>query len=62
MGSRFLAENRWLLKLCAGVARFCGLLALLGTGVLIAVMVVVMISERVDLHTMAVRLDPVARP
>jgi len=57
MGSRFLTENRWLLKLCSDVARFCGLLALLGTGVLVAVLVVLMISERVDLHTMAVRLD-----
>ena len=43
MGSRFLTENRWLLKLCAEVARFCGLLALLGTGVLVAVTVVVQI-------------------
>jgi hypothetical protein len=40
MGSRFLIENRWLLELCSGVARFCGLFALLGTGVLVAVMVV----------------------
>jgi hypothetical protein len=42
MGSRFLIENRWLLKLCSDVARFCGLLALLGTGVLVAVTVVVL--------------------
>jgi hypothetical protein len=57
MGSRFLTENRWLLKLCAGVARFCGLLLLFGTGVLIAVVIVLMISERADLHTMVRRLD-----
>lgn len=40
MKSRFLAENRWLLKLCSEVARFAGLLALLGPAVVIAVLVV----------------------
>jgi hypothetical protein len=40
MKSRFLAENRWLLKLCSDAARFVGLLALLGTGVLVALIVV----------------------
>ncbi len=44
MRSRFIAENRWLLRLCAQVARFCGLLLLLGTGVLVAVMVVFSIT------------------
>lgn len=55
MRSRFLTENRWLLKLCAGVARFCGLLALFGTGVLLAVTVIVAMQERADLSTMAWR-------
>lgn len=45
MKSRFLTENRGLLRLCAGAARFCGLFALLGTGVLVAVMVVVIVSD-----------------
>ena len=40
MTSRFLADNRWLLKLCSDVARFVGLLALLGTIVLLAVFIV----------------------
>lgn len=40
MTSRFLADNRWLLKLCSDVARFVGLLALLGTVLLIAVLIV----------------------
>jgi hypothetical protein len=39
MASRFLIDNRWLLKLCSDVARFVGLLALLGTGVLLALFV-----------------------
>ncbi|MEN6578720.1 MAG: hypothetical protein ABFD90_20410 [Phycisphaerales bacterium] len=41
MKSRFLAENRWLLRLCSNAARFVGLLALLGTGTLLALIVVV---------------------
>jgi hypothetical protein len=45
MESRFLAANRGLLRLCAGVARFCGLFALLGTAVLIAVMIVVAVAD-----------------
>jgi len=45
MKSKFLTENRGLLRLCSGVARFCGLFALLGTAVLIAVMVVVMVAD-----------------
>jgi len=41
MTSKFLIDNRWLLRLCSEVARFCGLLALLGTGVLLALFVAV---------------------
>ena len=48
MKSRFLAENRWLLKLCSEAARFVGLLALLGTGVLIAMLVVGQMSGAMD--------------
>lgn len=40
MTSKFLADNRWLLKLCSEAARFCGLLALFGTGVLVALFIV----------------------
>jgi len=40
MTSKFLHENRWLLKLCSDAARFIGLLALLGTGVLIVLIIV----------------------
>ncbi len=41
MTSKFLVDNRWLLKLCSGVARFFGLLALLGTGVLLTLFIAV---------------------
>jgi hypothetical protein len=40
MTSKFLIDNRWLLKLCSEAARFCGLLALFGTGVLVTLFVV----------------------
>jgi len=45
MKSKFLTENRGLLRLCAGVARFCGLFALLGTAVLIAVMIALTVAD-----------------
>lgn len=48
MKSRFLTENRWLLKLCSEAARFVGLLALLGTGVLMAMLVVGQMSGAMD--------------
>jgi len=44
MKSRFVTENRWLLKLCSEAARFVGLLALLGPTVLIAVFAVAEMS------------------
>jgi hypothetical protein len=44
MKSRFLAENRWLLTLCAGAARFVGLLALSAPVVLIALFAVAWVS------------------
>ncbi len=40
MTSEFLHENRWLLRLCSNAARFIGLFALLGTGVLIVLIIV----------------------
>lgn len=52
MRSRFLTENKWLLRLCSGAARFCGLLLLLGTGVLAAVMAVVTMSDSKGLGAM----------
>lgn len=48
MKSNFLNQNRRLLVLCSNVARFCGLLALLGSGVLIAIPVVGVISGAMD--------------
>jgi ABC-type proline/glycine betaine transport system permease subunit len=53
MESKFLAANRGLLRLCAGVARFCGLFALLGTAVLIAVMIAVTTSDTRSLDAVA---------
>jgi len=37
--SKFLGDNRWLPKLSSEAARFIGLLALLGTGTLLALSV-----------------------
>jgi hypothetical protein len=45
MRSEFLTKNKGLLRFCAGVARFCGLFALLGTAVLTAVMIVVTVAD-----------------
>jgi len=45
MRSKFLTKNTGLLRLCAGVARFCGLFALLGTAVLTAVMIVLTVAD-----------------
>jgi len=44
MKSRFLTENRGLLRLCAGAARFCGLFGLGAVGVLVALLVVLTMS------------------
>jgi len=44
MKSRFLTENRALLRLCAGAARFCGLFGLGATGVLVALLLVLTMS------------------
>lgn len=57
MKSRFLAENRWLLKLCSDVARFVGLLALLGPAVLIGVVVVVQMSAAMGSNTLGKSLS-----
>ncbi|MBN2130323.1 MAG: hypothetical protein JW741_12545 [Sedimentisphaerales bacterium] len=44
MESRFLTENRTLLRLCAGAARFCGLSGLGAIGVLVALLLVLTLS------------------
>ena len=57
MKSRFLAENRWLLKLCSEAARFVGLLALLVPAVLFAVFAVGEMSGAMGPNVLAKSLD-----
>jgi len=44
MKSRFLTENRGLLRLCGGAARFCGLFGLGAVGVLVALLLFLTMS------------------